>query len=230
MKYAVKNWRSFQHYNDRNPPWIKLHFALLSSADWVVLADASRVLAVAIMLVASRNEGIIDASAAGLAYIKRVAYLNSDPDIKPLIECGFLVDASTMLADASKSLANARPETESKKVRKTESKKVETEEISASSRRRTATLGHRLPDDWKPSESDADFARQKGFDPDAIAEIAAGFADYWRSLAGAKARKVDWSMTWKNWVRKELERNGPRRAKPQGPKVSDTMARLLEGV
>jgi hypothetical protein len=25
----VKNWRSFQHYGKRNPPWIKLHRALL---------------------------------------------------------------------------------------------------------------------------------------------------------------------------------------------------------
>jgi hypothetical protein len=25
----VKNWSEFQHYKDRNPPWIKLHRTLL---------------------------------------------------------------------------------------------------------------------------------------------------------------------------------------------------------
>ena len=105
----VKNWERFQHYRDRNPPWIKLHFSLISSSDWVALEDASRVLAVACMLIASRNEGQIDGSPTGLAYLKRVAYLNSEPELKPLIECGFLEPASKALALAQ---ANARPETE----------------------------------------------------------------------------------------------------------------------
>ena len=108
MKLRVKNWRTFQHYKDRNPPWIKLHFALLSSADWVTLDDASRVLAIACMLVASKNEGEIDGSARGCEYLKRVAYLNSTPNFKPLIECGFLECAS----ECEQMLADARPETE----------------------------------------------------------------------------------------------------------------------
>ncbi len=99
----VKNWKRFQHYRDRNPPWIKLHFTLLTSSDWVALNDASRVLAIACMLIASRNEGQIDDSPLGLAYIRRVAFLNAKPNLKPLIECGFLESAS---ASASAALAN----------------------------------------------------------------------------------------------------------------------------
>ena len=99
----VKNWKRFQHYRDRNPPWIKLHFTLLTSSDWVALNDASRVLAIACMLIASRNEGQVDDSPLGLAYIRRVAFLNSKPNLIPLIECGFLESASTK---ASVLLAN----------------------------------------------------------------------------------------------------------------------------
>ena len=102
----VRNWSEFQHYKDRNPPWIKLHFSLLSSADWVMLDDASKLLAVVCMLIASRKEGQIDGSEAGLAYIQRVAYLSKKPNIKPLIECGFLEDAS----GCKQMLADARPE------------------------------------------------------------------------------------------------------------------------
>lgn len=103
MAYRVKNWRQFQHYRDRNPPWIKLHFAMLASEDWVSLDDTSRVLAIACMLIASRNEGVVPDNPA---YIKRVAYLNKTPNFKPLIECGFLEDAS----ESKQMLADARPE------------------------------------------------------------------------------------------------------------------------
>jgi len=37
LTLKVKNWEKYQHYKDRNPPWIKLHFELLTSADWVPL-------------------------------------------------------------------------------------------------------------------------------------------------------------------------------------------------
>jgi hypothetical protein len=116
MKYRIKEWATYQHYRDRNPPWIKLHFELLTSRTWVSLDDASRVLAVASMLLASRTDGVIDASEGGLAYLQRVAYLNSPPDLKPLIDSGFLVP----LADASTMLADARPETETEAEKETE--------------------------------------------------------------------------------------------------------------
>lgn len=114
MKLRVRNWRQFQHYKDRNPPWIKLHFSILSSSDWVTLDDACRVLAIACMLIASRSEGEIDGSEAGLAYLQRVAYLNELPNLSSLIECGFLEPAST----CKRMLASARPETETEKKNK----------------------------------------------------------------------------------------------------------------
>jgi hypothetical protein len=119
----LTKWAQYQHYKDRNPPWVKLHRELLTSQTWVELDDASRVLAVASMLVAAATDNKIPASPA---YIRRVAYLNSDPDFAPLVRVGFveiinennevISDASTLLAgckqDASKTLALARPETE----------------------------------------------------------------------------------------------------------------------
>lgn len=102
----VRNWEQFQHYKDRNPPWIKLHFALLASEDWVTLDDASKLLAVVCMLIASRNGGMVPNNPA---YLKRVAYLDALPNLAPLISCGFL---EKELADASTAQADARPETE----------------------------------------------------------------------------------------------------------------------
>lgn len=112
--YEIANWSVFQHYKERNPPWIKLHFSLLCGETWVRLDDASRVLAVACMLIASRNDGHVPANPE---YIRRVAYLNQRPNFKPLIDTGFLIDASTTQADASTTQADARPETEKRQRR-----------------------------------------------------------------------------------------------------------------
>ena len=95
--YKIKNWDNYQHYKTRCPPWIKLHFTLLSSEDWVCLDDSSRVLAIVCMLLASRDEKKDGSFNSDPKYIRRVAYLNDDPNFKPLLACGFLVQA-----DASK--------------------------------------------------------------------------------------------------------------------------------
>lgn len=44
--------------------------------------------------------------------------------------------------------------------------------------------------------------------------VFAKFCDYWRGASGAKARKVDWEATWRNWCRSEADRN------PGGAKVN----------
>ena len=40
------------------------------------------------------------------------------------------------------------------------------------------------------------------------------FIDYWISKAGKDAAKTDWSRTWKNWVRSNVERNPQLAVKP----------------
>lgn len=112
MKYLIKGWQDFQHYKNRNPPWIKLHFELWTSRDWVMYSDHDRLVMIVCMMLGSRNCGIIEDDPD---YIKRVAHLDTRPDLKPLIASGFLIpqaDASNMLADAS-----TKTETETEKRR-----------------------------------------------------------------------------------------------------------------
>lgn len=115
MQYLrIREWGRFQHYKDRDPPWIKLHRELLTSRTWVSLDDASRVLAIALMLLAAGTDNKIPADAA---YLKRVAYLNADPDWQPLVRTQFvdlidesgeaLAPASTMLANGTKRSSEA---------------------------------------------------------------------------------------------------------------------------
>lgn len=97
--YEVKNWSKYQHYKDRNPPWVKLHYEMLTSKDWVMLSDASKLLAVVCIMIASRHDGKVPADPE---YVKRAAYLDKAPDFSKLVESGFLLSASAckqMLAD-----------------------------------------------------------------------------------------------------------------------------------
>lgn len=62
---------------------------------------------------------------------------------------------------------------------------------------------HRLPDDWQPNEKDWVWCQknliithqQANFETEA-------FRDYFHSCGTASARKLDWSLAWKNWLRK----------------------------
>lgn len=118
--YEIPTWKDYQHYKDRDPPWIKLHFSILSSPTWVMLDDASRTLAIACMLIASRNHGKVPSNPD---YLSRVAYLNT-VNFKPLIDIGFLVyasDCKQMLATASKLTQEERREYKSTEKIDTES-------------------------------------------------------------------------------------------------------------
>lgn len=124
VRYRIRNWERFQHYKHRNPPWIKLHVEIFSSADWVMLDDASKLLAVACMVIAAKHDGCVPDAPD---YIKRVAYLRATPNLKPLIACGFL---EILQADASacKQLrTNAVPETETEKKENIQSAATQTD-------------------------------------------------------------------------------------------------------
>lgn len=90
MRYlSVKNFEQFQHYRDRNPPWIKLYNQLLDDYDFACLQDASKAHLIAIWLLASRNGNRIPYDSAWIS--SRISA--SDPvDLEQLMDSGFLVE------------------------------------------------------------------------------------------------------------------------------------------
>lgn len=106
----IVNWESFQHYKDRNPPWIKLHRELLTSETWVSSSNDDRVLAIAIMMLAAECNNLIPANPR---YIQRRAYLEKEPDLSGLVSLKF-IEIIEQSDSASKPLASARPETENR--------------------------------------------------------------------------------------------------------------------
>lgn len=131
MILLPKKWADFQHYKDRCPPWIKLHSDLLNDRAFMSLPLASKALAPLLWLLASESkDGTFDASVEELEFRLRLSRADIEVGLKSLIDNGFFLDASTMLAPRMQS---AIPEREG-----------ETEESKATSKR---TPSFSKPDD-----------------------------------------------------------------------------------
>ena len=125
MNYLqVKNWSQFQHYNDRNPPWIKLHRALLDDYEFSRLQDASKAHLMLIWLFASQNGGRVPEDPK---FLQTKLGLDKQPDLNSLVEQGFLLPEQTASSppaerkqDASEVIAFAR----SREKRREETEKI----------------------------------------------------------------------------------------------------------
>ena len=122
MLLQPKNWAVFQHYKDRCPPWIKLHRDLLNNRAFVCLPIASKALAPMLWLLASETkDGTFDASCEELMFRLHITQKDYSDGIKPLIDKGFFVIASGVLAERYQP---AIPETEREGEKETEKKQV----------------------------------------------------------------------------------------------------------
>lgn len=85
---AVKNWNEFQHYKKRNPPWIKMHRAILDDYAFLGLPDVSKGHLMHLWLFASQNGGMVPYD---VPFLERKLFL-TDLNLDCLIGAGFLVD------------------------------------------------------------------------------------------------------------------------------------------
>lgn len=65
--------------------------------------------------------------------------------------------------------------------------------------------GTRIREDFRPDDKSLEWAavRTPDIDLDHHTEV---FLNYWLSATGQRARKMDWQLTWRNWMLKEQER------------------------
>lgn len=182
MSITPKRWAEFQHYKDRSPPWIKLHRKLLDDYAFSRLPLASKALAPLLWLLAAEYEGgKITAGAEEIAFRLRVTDKELAAALKPLIESGFFLDDSEMLAPRKQS---AMPETE----RETE-KEVETEtDIRAVASAPRPAIGQAFDEFWAaypkreganpkaPARKTFEVATKAGADPSVIIAGARNYA------------------------------------------------------
>ena len=124
MLLQPKNWAVFQHYKDRCPPWIKLHRDLLNNREFICLPIASKALAPMLWLLASEaKNGVFDASVEELTFRLRITEKDYRDGIKPLIDKGFFIISSGVLAERYQgAIPETETEGETKKERETNKK------------------------------------------------------------------------------------------------------------
>lgn len=188
MRLIPKNWDSFQHYKDRNPPWIKLHKGLIDDRTYQRLPVASRALAPMLWLLASESkDGSFDGDVVELAFRLRSSEKEVSAGLDPLIKAGFFMpvqDASVVLADCAHV---AVPETEGE----TETKK-ESERDSAAKRRT------RLPENFYPDAAGIAAIEKTGL------SLAVELEKFRNHHAGVGSVMLDWQAAWRTWAGKAL--------------------------
>ena len=110
VRYRIKNWRQYQHYKGRRPPWIKVHKDILTSDDWVCVQDASKLLFFVSMMAAQLDKAGDGSFNGNPDYLKKICCLDSPVDMQPLVASGFLViedDASNTLAKSKQSVLSS---------------------------------------------------------------------------------------------------------------------------
>jgi len=204
---AIRAWDKFQHYKDRDPPWIKVYRDLLTAESWVLGTDDSRLVQIASMLLAARYR---NATPLNYSLFRKVASLDLtearfNAAIRHLSQSGFL-DIQELETDrnrrASSVLAACTSETETE---------TETEEMGRA--RKRATPARRCPDGWEPPEAEVQKMRAECPDIDLLAATRK-----FRDHEFARGRS-DWLATWRNWMREEQSRAATRpRPIGQAPK------------
>jgi hypothetical protein len=202
----VKNWSDFQHYKNRCPPWIKLQKDLLDNYEFACLPIASKALAPLLWLLASESmEGEVRIDPEWLAFRLRFSVDDVGAGLTPLIEKGFLVVASGVLAPCLQSAClEGEGETE------------EEREPRASKPKKVSKAGGVTLREWSLDLGDEDavpvadpifaWAEAQGIQPDWIALAWFAFENRyaddsktytdWRAVF-RRALRDDWLKLWR---------------------------------
>jgi hypothetical protein len=210
----MRNWKKFQHYKRRKPPWIRLYKDLLEDPQWCCLDSDARCMLASCWLLASEDKemsGLLP-DIATIAFKLRMTEENVARQISKINH--WVEDASKMLAPC---LQLAPPETETETETEAEGETVAANAAPAlpkgsSGAPKKDTIvagpgkrGTRLPEGWRPDRMDDLLG--EGFSIGGIEMDLLKFRDYWAAVPGARGVKLDWEATFRNWVRRSAEFN-----------------------
>lgn len=190
MTYRIKSWQKFQHFKDRNPPWVKLYKDILDDPDWHDLDPKAAKTLVMLWLIASEDES----HNGTLPEVRRLSFrlrLSEKETIAYLSKLSQWLEHDDINVISNRYQDDA-PETEaySEETYSKEAYRVE-------GRKKGSRLQlEALPPEWESfcSENRKDLTPSDVFDR---------FRDYWTAQPGQKGIKLDWAATWRNWVRNE---------------------------
>ncbi len=191
--FRVAKWDTFQHYSDRNPPWIKFYNSTLEDPKIGTLKDDQKAHLFGIWLLASRLGNRIPADAEFIA--KRIN-ATSKVNLQLFESIGLIEylgqDASITLADGKQVAPQSRADQETDQDQEQRESAAD-----AASKPLASGNGHaaRMP----PTLSDVeDFISEKALDVDPLK-----FFSYYDSIGWKVGRNPmkKWKMAVWNWSR-----------------------------
>lgn len=115
----VRNFKKFQHYKHRKPPWIRLYFDLLSDQDFFRLRGDVKFQIIAFFMLASQCNNKISTD---LEWIRTKIQCAETIDLQALLDTGFIEEwkprASTMLATRKQVAPNSLSDTDKSREEK----------------------------------------------------------------------------------------------------------------
>jgi len=187
----IRNWKKFQHFKDRKPPWVKLYRDILDDLDWHELdATASKVL-IMCWLIASEDDGRLP-PVKTLAFRLRMSEKQTNDCLNKL---------SHWLEQDDISVISDRYQSDSLETERETEKETEKEKEKEVEKKR-GTKGSRLSTDFELPDSWTEFCQTERPDLNPK-KVFDSFKDYWVAKAGASGVKLDWQATWRNWVRNQ---------------------------
>ena len=186
---SIINWEKYQHYKDRNPPWIKLYHSLLDNYEYSCLQDDSKLLLLSFYMLASRKNNKIPYD---LEWIKSKLMLSHDVNIDDLVTYGFIEINEYCKQDDSNVIAickqNACLETETE---------TETDICQKLKFKRKVSI----PKNIHLTTAMTDYANRKRWllDP---AEEFDRFVSYHKANG---SKYSDWYAAWQKWVQNDIK-------------------------
>lgn len=185
---SVKNYKTFQHYGTRNPPWIKFYKTFLSDYELRQLPIPSRFLLSCCYLLASERENMIPYDLGYLS--ERIGMKVTETILTPLFTSGHLLasSASVLLASDSSLLSSSLSSSEGEKIVKKRGN------------------GHRpFPEDFQIEDKHKVLASQWKLD------VGYEFGKFKNYCLAHDKRYSDYTAAFRNWLSNAYERKG---AKP----------------
>jgi hypothetical protein len=211
-----------------NPIWWRAYNEALHDPKVIALSDRLHRAWFNLLCVSSKNDGVLPGIGT-VAIELRISKHRAAEYVTALVVAGlfdaieggkftphnwrrrqFQSDVSTervkRFRQQRRNVSVTPPETETET--ETENKPSEEAIASSSGPRTPSARATRLPDDWMPTAEDGTFAIDQGLTPaEAQAEFDK-FRDHWKAKSGRDATKVDWSATWRNWIRNAVKWKG----------------------
>jgi len=104
----IKNWRTYQHYSDRRPPWIKLHDSILDDYEFSHLTETARLVYLLMLLLAGKTDNAIPRDMEWISRKVHVGVKETQNAVETLVSQRFVLIASCKHSDSKALSPRAR--------------------------------------------------------------------------------------------------------------------------